>query len=334
VDPLTGDRTVIADATTGSGPQITSSDSGGLGLAVAPDGMHYLIDYPGAIGGPSRVLRVDAAGNRTVIADPTTGSGPAVGGLGALTVAGDGTLVATGSDAQGRPWILRIDPATGVRTLLSGTGRGDGPPLKGGTGLVAKPDGTLAVLDGGGPRACLSVCPHPTCVVCILREPSVMDVDADTGDRALVSGGGQCLGGVFGCSTPPLGGRGRGPRLYGDDVVIESEPSLLVSDFHWQLFRVEEATGRRRVVASLVPTTAEAHRPAPALPASTPVVRRERPRAWLREALGPSLYARFAARRPLSRLFDGLSDEERRELGERLYPAVRRTLGAALDESR
>jgi len=68
VDPVSGDRTIISDASTGSGPGFESP----LGIAVEADGSLVVVDSD-----LEAVVRVDpVSGDRTIISDASTGSGP------------------------------------------------------------------------------------------------------------------------------------------------------------------------------------------------------------------------------------------------------------------
>ena len=94
VDPQTGARTIVSDATTGTGPTFGTRSL--MGLAVEPTGNLVVIDAA-----HDTVVRVDAVtGDRTVISSSAViGSGPALvsgsiaaSATGALFVAGRGFL--------------------------------------------------------------------------------------------------------------------------------------------------------------------------------------------------------------------------------------------------
>ena len=68
VDAVSGDRTILSDASIGSGPGFVSP----FGIAVEADGSLVVVDL-----GLEAVVRVDqASGDRTIISDANTGSGP------------------------------------------------------------------------------------------------------------------------------------------------------------------------------------------------------------------------------------------------------------------
>ncbi len=68
VDQVSGDRTIISDASTGSGPGVVAP----RGIAVEADGSLVVTDS-----GLEAVVRVDqVSGDRTIISDASIGSGP------------------------------------------------------------------------------------------------------------------------------------------------------------------------------------------------------------------------------------------------------------------
>jgi len=112
VDPVSGDRVIVSDSGTGSGPSFKVP----WDIAVEADGQLVVADRM-----LKAVLRVDPAnGNRSILSDADTGSGPDLGGRdgrpNGIAVEADGTLVVT---VAGFEAVLRIDPLTGDRTVLS-----------------------------------------------------------------------------------------------------------------------------------------------------------------------------------------------------------------------
>ncbi len=98
IDPATGDRTVISDDTTGSGPSL---NYGGTGpnrdqisyISYEPDGS-LLVTLENGVGGASALMRVDpATGDRTLINDSLVNSGPSIGGYTAARDFGSNILV-------------------------------------------------------------------------------------------------------------------------------------------------------------------------------------------------------------------------------------------------
>lgn len=181
IDPPTGDRTII------------SGDPGGADVGVGPvmvQPRSVTTDAQGMIwvGDNTRnalFLINPINGRRTIVSgDPTgkdEGSGPAFGTLRdiALHPSGD-ILVADVSNAA----ILRVDPVTGDRTILSDNGTPDGVnPFSQITGAFARPNGQVFVGDNG------------------YSPPAILGVDNTTGQRVIVSdeppnGNGPPFGGI------------------------------------------------------------------------------------------------------------------------------------------
>jgi hypothetical protein len=87
------------------------------------------------------VFRVDlVSGDRTIIADDVQGSGPLWTTIGPIAWAGGALYV---GDLAGVGQIIRVDPATRARTLVSAPGVGTGPSLPSLNQLVAEPAGSL-----------------------------------------------------------------------------------------------------------------------------------------------------------------------------------------------
>jgi streptogramin lyase len=138
VDPRSGDRTIVSDATTGRGLPFAAP----VGLAVEADGHLVVVDF-----GLAAVIRVDPrSGDRTVVSDGTTGRGPRFIIPAALAVEADGHLVVVDSVVDA---VIRVDSRTGDRTIASAgsTGIGSGPPLKVPVGITVEATGHLLVVD-------------------------------------------------------------------------------------------------------------------------------------------------------------------------------------------
>lgn len=193
MDPLTGATSVVSGGTVGSGPSlaqpwdIAREESGSLLVNVITSGQ-------------LRLVRVDAAtGDRSIVSDTTTGTGPAFQAPRAVAVAADGSIFVADNDAdpfgRGPGRILRVDPFSGDRTVVSDAAVGTGPALGFLESLAVEPDGTLVVVES--------------------RSRVLMRIDPVTGRRSVVSG--------------RL--RGRGPRL-GEPrgVTVEADGTLVVSN--------------------------------------------------------------------------------------------------------
>lgn len=230
VDPADGRRAVVSSALRGGGPDL----SGPEGLALDADGSVVVANAFG----PS-LVRVDrASGARSLVsgcADAactvTLGSGPPFLGPRFVARGPAGDWLVADRAVPGVAAIVRVDPAGGARTVLSGcadascsTQVGGGPPFGRLFGLALEPAGTLVVADG----------------------QAVLRVDLGTGSRTIVSG----------CSDAACSGVvGAGPA-FGEpvDLVVEPGGGLLVSyrleggEFG-ALRRVDPVTGDRTLVS-------------------------------------------------------------------------------------
>src|SRR5262249_58465445 len=124
VDRQTGDRTIVSDASTGGGPQFQAP----FDLAVEADGHAVVLDT-------HVVLRVDpSSGERTIVSGGSIarGSGPALSQPAGIAVEADGHLLVLES-ALGLRAILRGDPPSGDRIIVSDAMTGHGPAFVGPT---------------------------------------------------------------------------------------------------------------------------------------------------------------------------------------------------------
>lgn len=111
IDLLTGQRTILADEDHGAGPWITA-----LPWQLVLEGDRILIST-GDLGGfgTGSVIAVDrATGDRTIVSDPVTGTGPALEIPSDMTVDGSRVLVSDLAQA-----IIAVDLVTGGRTVMS-----------------------------------------------------------------------------------------------------------------------------------------------------------------------------------------------------------------------
>jgi hypothetical protein len=124
ITPATGDRVVLSANGTGTGPTLTGSS---LGLE---GGVIYLMDQAGTI------MSVDpVTGDRTLISGPTRGTGP--GFAFPVSMASDSANSVVVLDMKQAPVgpgfglgaLIRVDLATGNRTVLSVDGTPKGSPV-------------------------------------------------------------------------------------------------------------------------------------------------------------------------------------------------------------
>lgn len=224
VDPVTGARTVISDVNTGTGPAFNHLN----GIAMEPDGQIVVTDLgpfdlsEGLLG----VLRIDpVSGDRTVVSstrrliEPVTdnvslvldiGSGPIFVDPMGIAVEADGQLVVTNFK---RGTVLRVDPASGDRTVVSGVGVGTGLTWSRPFDIAVEADGQL--------------------VITAPLLGAVFRVDPLTGDRTAVS---------F-----DLTGVGTGPELMLPlHIAVAPDGRLVVDDVALDaVLRIDPATGDR-----------------------------------------------------------------------------------------
>ncbi len=225
VVPSTGDRTIVSNRDTGTGPNFAEP----VDIAIEPLGTFVVVDR-----NLDAVVRVDSrTGNRTVISGcsqtpdpcpvPLIGSGPAFLELAGVATESRGTLVVTDFEAQA---VLRVDPRTGNRTVLSSADRGTGPLLDEPMGIVVQANGSLALVD--------------------LALDAVVEVDAVTGDRSILSG---CSELDDPCPVPLVGS---GPSfLRPTDLSVRPNRVLAVIDTDLgAVVDVNPNTGNRTIVSS------------------------------------------------------------------------------------
>lgn len=153
VDGSTGVRTMLSDASTGSGQIFDRPE----GVAVDPtNGDIYVVD--GDAGGS--VFRVDGVtGDRTLVSSASSGRFPGI----AFSPSGDLYVVERAIDKG----VFRIDKSTGARTLISGLALGSGDAFTSPFFIGAATDDTLYVAD--------------------FTADSIFSVDVATGARTVVS---------------------------------------------------------------------------------------------------------------------------------------------------
>jgi len=170
--------------------------------SLAPADSIYLCNDDG-------ILHVDlTTGNRTMVADASTGTGPSVAFSSGITAYGAGhLLVACGSR------VMDVEIATGNRVNLTGAGVGTGFDIGLAAGMTLESSGTSAlVADRSGFQA-------------------VFRVNLTTGDRAIMSG--------------PFG-NGTGTTFFNNyDVVDEPASVLVCSASGNNILRVDKTTGDR-----------------------------------------------------------------------------------------
>ena len=236
VDPGTGSRTVVSSNFTPDSDALLRFP---YSIAVEPSGSLALVDVGDFAATLPRVVRVDpVSGSRTVLVgeDDRRGNGSRFDIPRDVAVETDGTLwvLDAGLDIFGNdtdPRVLRVNPATGERTVVSANLDGDdvffGDPVR----IVVEPAGTLVVLDRNASD------------VFGFSSPALLRVNPATGERTVVSSN-FSAGDVF----------------FGDPVgiAVQGDGTLWVLDrnarnsfgfFGPAVLRVDPATGERTLVA-------------------------------------------------------------------------------------
>lgn len=262
IDSATGNRTIVSDANTGSGPTLEIL----RGIAVESNGQLLVVDTDTKSG---RVLRVDpASGDRTIVSDANIGGGPAIGLPGGIAIEAGGQLIVLNDILEsGEPQVLRIDPTSGNRSVVSDANTGSGPALSGLPGAVTldaqgrifvvlmSPFGVIMRVDPtNGNRTALSGFPGNLApqawgiaaeasgqlVVAASPNnggPTVYGADPDTGDSSVVSSA------TVGGGVPFMG------MLTG--IAVDTDGQLLVTDFMFAgqgagwVYQVDPASGNR-----------------------------------------------------------------------------------------
>lgn len=260
VDPVTGDRTIVSDASTGAGPVIAgladiaveaSGDLVVLGSAldivfrVDPvTGDRFVVSSHAVGAGPTfasprdlavestgdlvvvdldleAIIRVDpVTGDRTIVSDPATGAGPAFSAPIAIAVEASGDLVVVDF---GLAAVVRVHPVTGDRTIVSDAATGTGSPLSGPRLVATDASGTI-VVSGESSAA-----------------KRVVRVDPVTGDRTTISS-----------STI-----GTGPEFTVSSIAVEASGDLVTTSSSRfdlaQMLRIDPVTGDRTPIAATCP---------------------------------------------------------------------------------
>ena len=177
VDPVTGDRTLLTGRGVGLGPALHSPSA----VWVDKAGTIYVADEVPLAGDVTHgvIYSVDPlTGDRAEVSGPNRGSGASAAGplarFNGITTAPDGALFATYRELEPgvgfHGAVMRIDPASGNRTLVSSDMATPGPTLRAPMGIVMNGLGDLFVAANG--------------------IGGVVQIDLETGERSLVSGSG------------------------------------------------------------------------------------------------------------------------------------------------
>ncbi len=165
VDLVSGDRTIISDASRGTGPALEDPDQ----VALDATGTRALVTQLS----PSSLFSVDLnSGDRTLVT--TGGGGPSIALPGSVIVDATGRALVVDVIQSA---VIGIDLATGVSQFVSGGGQGIGPDLITPNGIAIDTDGQIIVSD--------------------LDQGALYSIDPVSGDRVILS-----LAGLRGSGDP------------------------------------------------------------------------------------------------------------------------------------
>jgi DNA-binding beta-propeller fold protein YncE len=231
---LLSDGASVLDVTVPSGRRATLTSNGQpdspddlsspTGLAFEPDGDVVVVDYTG-------IVRVDRpTGTRTAVTrNGSPAGGPSFANPDGIAVAADGSLLVADYAAgpQQRGAIIRVDPVSGVRSILSRNDRPAGSvEFNYPTDLAIARDGTIYVVDTGTAT----------------KPAKVVRVDPQTGARTLVSKNGSPSGGPD--FIAPWG-----IELDREENLLISDPGTVGSPATAKIIRVDARTGARSLVS-------------------------------------------------------------------------------------
>lgn len=217
VDADTGKRTLISGCIdyptclsfVGNGPVFGDLQA----IAIETKGTLVVGDA-----GLDAVIRVDPlTGDREIISDDTTSPFNTIRSIAVvdsdiLVVEGIGNSSLRPGTAED-PKVLRIDPETGDRKILSDTMTGIGPPFSAPQSIAVEAEGTLVIVDSG--------------LIAVMR------VHPETGDREIISDRDRGIGPDF---IAPVA------------IAVEADGTLVVVDGLNTLVRVDPVTGDRTII--------------------------------------------------------------------------------------
>ena len=259
-----GMRTVLADTTLGDRfPAVFPSD-----IAVEPNGQLVVADRIvgnfGARGG--HVVRVAPdSGARTIVSSEGIGNGPLLRFPGHIAIEPDGHLIVA---EESSPAVIRVDAATGERTMVSDDMTGGGAALRDMLqGIAVEPSGQLVVVDeffpaivrvtpdtgirtiisdehtGSGPAflSLLDIAVEATGHLVVIDEflKAVLQVDPFTGARSIVSDEQRGSGPLFGPFLRSVVVEASGHLVVVDGTVANGRP----------IIRIHPLTGGRTIVS-------------------------------------------------------------------------------------
>lgn len=324
-DLANGDRAIASSTLRGYGPPL----GGPEGIALARDGS-LLVANPFEV----NLLRMDpVTGDREIVSGCLDATCTASVGAGSrffqprfVALDAAGQLLVADRSTPGVYAIVRVNPVTGDRTLVSGCTNatctpvvGAGPAIGRLFGIAVEASGSIVVADGlavyridrtSGDRTILSGCPNAACTAPVGTGPAFgepVDMVVDASGALFVTY--QIEGSVFGAlrRVDPVTGartlisgcqelacttvRGSGPRfqnLFG--IAFAADGNLLVTDSELDaVLRVHPVNGGRTLLAGCANagcSTATGSGPAFAEPLDIAVIPEPAPSAGALVAIG------------------------------------------------
>jgi hypothetical protein len=208
VDLATGDRTILSDATTGTGPIFEH-----LECLVQTGAGLFVTDWDSNCN-EAAVMSVDpVTGNRAIVSSvsPPVGNGPNLCLLGPIVEDTDGSLLV------GTLGVIRVDPVTGDRTVVMNSDVGEDSDWFNPNALALEADGSL-------------IADHSDYGYGLLR------IDPGTGDWVVVTHDSTLL---------PIGA---GPDLTNGELLLEADGNLIHVGGQ-SVVRVDVSSGDRTILS-------------------------------------------------------------------------------------
>ncbi len=224
--------------------------------------------------GAGEVLRVSPGGQSTLTTNTAPMGTPNLDDPTDMAFLSNGDIVVTDdSFTIGRPDVVEVNPSTGVRTLISGNGRGSGPALVMPATVAVEASGYILVTDvaagtgnqrvlqidpatgnrivltgalvGSGPAVTVAAVGLENGVIYVtdVVGNQIMSVDPATGARTLVSGPGRGTGPGF---VSPISVTSDSPDSI---VVLDMDHSAGTGLGRGALIRVNLANGNRTLLS-------------------------------------------------------------------------------------
>jgi len=220
LDLATGERTLLSDAATGSGPTFFVNSFTPSDLVLDGERALFLADFDEGGSFHTGLMAVDlASGDRSVLSSPSVGSGPSLGFPVGLVRDGERLLTLASVELSGlfELAVVALDPLSGDRSLVTRTSTGSGPALLSASGLALQGERLLV-----------------TTVDELGFQPALMSIDLATGARRLIS-------------SPAHGG---GPRFQSPlGIALDGERALVADSGLGALVAVDLRFGQRALAS-------------------------------------------------------------------------------------